>query len=476
VEAAVAEARDAPVGGSRHRVVAALMLALALGALDQTVVATSLPSVVRELGGYSLYTWVFSGYVLAQAVTIPIYGRLADTIGRKPVLLFGMAVFLVGSACCGAAWSMPALIAFRVLQGLGAGAIQPTVMTLAGDLFSLEERARVQGYLSSVFGISSLVGPVVGGLITGYASWRWVFFVNLPVGFAAIAVIGREVHEARMEKRAHRIDYGGAALLAAGLGLLVFVLLRAGSSWGWESARSLLTLAASLVILALFWRREQVVSEPILPTRIFHNPGITASCRAALMVGALAVGVAAFVPTFLQVVVGASPITAGLTFAAMSIGWPLASSQSGRLYLRIGFRDTALIGTSGCILAAVLLLILPSDRSPAVFVPATFLMGLGIGLTSAPMLIGAQSLVGHGARGAVTGAVMFCRSLGTMLGAAVYGSIAVATVGRVVEPGATPPPQALDSATRHVFAALVVVACLGLVSLLFAPRRATPLD
>jgi EmrB/QacA subfamily drug resistance transporter len=503
MEAAAVREEALVTGTSRGRVLAALILALALGALDQTVVASSLPSIVRDIGGFSLFPWVFSGYVLAQAVTIPLYGRFADMIGRKPVLLYGMTVFLIGSALCGAAWSMPALIAFRVLQGLGAGAVQPVVLTLAGDLYSIEERARVQGYLSSVWAVSALAGPAIGGFLTQYASWRWIFYINVPVGLVAIAVITRELREVQLPPKHHRIDYPGAGLLAAGLGLLTYGLLNAGSRWGWTSATTTATLGAAVAILALFCLWENRAPEPILPLHALRNRGIVAACCAALMVGSLAIGIASFLPTYLQAVVGAPPAVAAFTFAAMSIGWPVASSLSGRLYLRIGFRNCALVGTCGCIAAGCLLLVLPTTQGAAVFVPASGLMGLGIGLVSAPMLIGAQSLVGRAQRGVVTGTVLFSRNLGMALGAAIYGSIATLVLrGRLESAGDAPGlPRSADSASRallahrhlspgalelvrdaleasskYVFAAMVAVACLGLLALLASPRRPTPVE
>src|SRR3954467_11274905 len=235
------------------------MLSTALVAIDSTVIATAVPSVVGELGGFSEFPWLFSVYLLAQAVTVPVYGQLADVfgrqpgrlapvVGRKPVMLFGIGLFLVGSILCGCAWSMGALIAFRAVQGLGAGAVQPMAMTIVGDLYSLAERAKVQGYLASVWGVSSVVGPTLGGVFSEYVSWRWIFFVNIPLCLVAAAMIGWKFHE-RVERRRPRIDYAGAAVLTVALTLLILGVLEGGQAWAWGSPQSIAVLAAGAVLL-----------------------------------------------------------------------------------------------------------------------------------------------------------------------------------------------------------------------------------
>src|SRR3954468_24251335 len=223
------------------------MLSTGLVAIDATVIATAVPSVVAELGGFSSFPWLFSIYLLAQAVTVPVYGKLADLFGRKPVILVGIGLFLLGSVLCGAAWSMGALIAFRAVQGLGAGAVQPILMTIVGDLYSLQERAKVQGYIASVWGICSVVGPTLGGVFSEYVSWRWIFFVNIPLCLLAGAMIARRFTE-QVERRRPRIDYAGAVLLTAGLTLLILGLLEGGQPWAWGSAQSIAVLGGGAVL------------------------------------------------------------------------------------------------------------------------------------------------------------------------------------------------------------------------------------
>ncbi|HEY4631490.1 MAG TPA: MFS transporter, partial [Blastococcus sp.] len=221
----------------RGPVLIGIMLSTALVAIDATVIATAVPSIVASLGGFAEFPWLFSVYLLAQAVTVPVYGKLADVFGRKPVMLLGIGLFLVGSILCGAAWSMGALIAFRAVQGLGAGAVQPMSMTIVGDLYSLQERAKVQGYIASVWGVSSVVGPTLGGVFSEYVSWRWIFLVNIPLCLVAAATIGMRFHE-RVDRRRPRIDYAGAAVLTVALTLLILGLLEGGQAWAWGSPQS----------------------------------------------------------------------------------------------------------------------------------------------------------------------------------------------------------------------------------------------
>jgi len=475
------------------------MLTMALAAMDATIVATAIPSIVSDLGGFALFPWVFSVYVLAQAVTIPIYGRLADLYGRRPLLIFGTLVFLAGSILCGISWSMGALIAFRGLQGLGAGAIQPIVTTLAGDLYTLEERARIQGYISSVWGIASVVGPAIGGFFAEYASWRWIFYVNVPIGVAALVAIVTSLHEPQLARARPRLDVAGSALLVGGIGLVILGLLQGGVHWAWVSTPSIGVFAVAAVLLAAFAVNEARVAEPMLPPWVFGRRVLLGAALGSGAVGILSIGLTTFVPTFAQGVLGAGPVVAGFVLAGMTIGWPLASSQSGRLYLRFGFRDTALLGAAICVAGGVLLALLDAGSHTWQAAGACFVFGMGLGLLSTPLIVGVQSIVDWRRRGVVTGASMFTRMLGQALGAAVFGSIANSTLHRWL---ADAPPavaatlprslnstsailggrhaqgpageyvrQGLELATHRIFLGLVAVALLALLALLAMPRR-----
>lgn len=405
------------------------MTTMMLAAMDATIVSTVVPQIVADLGGFSLFTWVFSIYVLAQAVTIPIYGKLADQYGRKPILLSGTVIFLAGSAACAAAWDMHSLIFFRALQGIGAGAIMATVNTLAGDLFAVRERARIQGWLSSVWGLSAIAGPTLGGVFAEYASWRWIFFVNVPVGVISLFLISIFLHE-KVEKRSHIIDYLGGLFILLTIGTFVFMLLQAGQAWPWFSWQTAALLAAFLVLLAISIQVERKAAEPIIPAWLWRNRVLSGSNLAMVAMGIVMMGPIAYLPTFAQSVYGLSTITAGFVLAVMSIGWPVASSFSGRLYLSIGFRNTALIGASFLAAAAILFLLFAEGAPVGFIVFNQLLIGAGFGLISTPLLVGSQAIVGWSQRGVVTGGNMFSRYLGQTLGAAIFGAIFNAVLSR----------------------------------------------
>jgi MFS family permease len=457
VAAPTAAPRAAVESGSfaSHKtgVLVGLMLTMGLAAMDSTIVGTAIPSIVRDLGGFSLFPWVFSVYLLLQAVTIPVYGKLADLHGRKPVLLVGVAVFLVGSALCGLSFDMLSLVLFRGVQAIGAGAVMSVTVTIVGDLYGIEERARIQGYLSSVWGIASILGPTLGGVLVDYASWRYIFYVNLPIGGFALVLVGTSLHE-RVARRPHRIDWLEAALLLGGMGGLVLGLLQSGTVWAWGGAASTLTLATGAALVAGFVWRERVVPEAVLPPFNWSSPALLGAHLGAFGSGVLLIGLVTYLPTFAQGVMGASALVAGFVLAAMSVGWPLASSVSGRLYLRVGFRDTALFGGAVAVGASVFFADLGADAGPGLLAVASFVLGVGLGFAATALLVGVQSSVGWERRGVVTGANMFMRYLGSALGAAVFGSIVNSTLSGYLR-GA--PPAVAAALPRSLNATALVL-------------------
>jgi EmrB/QacA subfamily drug resistance transporter len=497
---AIAEPRSA-VGlrSERGPVLGAIMLTTALIALDSTVIATAVPSVVRDLGGFSQFPWLFSVYLLTQAVTVPIYGKLADVVGRKPMITFGVAVFVGSSLLCGLAWSMPALIVARALQGVGAGAIQPIGLTIIGDLYTVEERSRVQGYVASVWGVASVLGPALGGLFSDYLSWRWIFFINLPLGAVALLALRRRFTE-QVTHREHRIDYRGATLLTLGCSLLILGLLEGGTAWAWASPTSAVVLGGAALALVAFLLVERRAAEPVLPLWVFRRRVLVGGNLVSFGVGALLIGLSSYVPTYVQGVLGTGAVEAGFALGALTMGWPIAASLAGRVYLRIGFRDTALIGISLAVTGSVLTALLPED-APVWHVAGTmFLTGLGMGLSSSPTVVAIQSVVGWDRRGVVTGTNMFSRAMGSAVGAALFGAIANATLThRFDHPPPTvagPLPHGVDETTKalshpgavadfarsslyaaahHVFIALAVTSVLIAAALLLMPRRTTEL-
>jgi EmrB/QacA subfamily drug resistance transporter len=457
----------------RGPVLIAIMLSTALVAIDSTVIATAVPSVVADIGGFTEFPWLFSIYLLAQAVTVPVYGKLADLFGRKPVMLWGIGLFFAGSVLCGAAWNMGALIAFRVVQGLGAGAVQPMSMTIVGDLYSLEERAKVQGYIASVWGISSVVGPTLGGVFSEYVNWRWIFFVNIPLCILAALMIWTRFHE--KVRRGHpRIDYIGAALVTAGLTLLVLGLLEGGQSWAWVSMRSALVLGLGVLLLIVFVLVERRVDDPVVPLPLLKDRLIVTTCLVSAGVGAVLIGLSSYVPTYVQDALGTGPLVAGFALAALTLGWPLSASQAGRVYLRVGFRITALIGAAVVLLGSASLLLLGRHSSVWQVGVSCFVIGLGMGFTAAPTLIAVQSAVGWQRRGVVTGANMFFRSMGSAVGVAVFGAIANATLGHSTITGGRAPAGPLTTAVHAVFVATLVLAALMLLVVVLMPKVDRP--
>ncbi len=450
----------------------AVMLSTALVAIDATVIATAVPSVVTDLGGFAEFPWLFSVYLLAQAVTVPVYGKLADVFGRKPVMLLGIGLFLLGSVLCGVAWDMGALIAFRAVQGLGAGAVQPMSMTIVGDLYSLEERAKVQGYIASVWGISSVVGPTLGGVFSEYVSWRWIFFVNVPLCLVAAVMIGLKFAE-RVERRRPQIDYAGAGVLTVALTMLVLGLLEGGQTWAWASPQSVGVLGGGVVLLGAFVAIERRAADPVVPLRLLRQRLLVATSLVSACVGAVLLGLTSYVPTFVQDVLGTGPLVAGFALAALTLGWPISASQAGRLYLRIGIRSTALVGVAVVLLGSALLLLLDGSSSVLLVGGTAFVIGLGMGFTAAPTLIAAQSAVRWTERGVVTGLNMFARSAGSAIGIAVFGAVVNATL-RGQEVGSDGvSPAALTTAVHRVFEGTVVLAVALLAAVLLMPRDRT---
>jgi EmrB/QacA subfamily drug resistance transporter len=465
---------DVGLRSERGPVLLAVMLSIGLVAIDATILATAVPAIVGDLGGFTQFPWLFSVYLLAQAVSVPIYGKVADLFGRKPVMLVGIGLFLAGSLLCGVAWGMGSLIAFRALQGLGAGAVQPIGMTIVGDIYSMAERARVQGYLASVWAISAVVGPTLGGVFSDYLTWRWIFFVNLPIGLAAAWMLVRRFDE-RVEKRRHRIDYAGSALLSAGGVLLLLGLLEGGVRWSWTSPASVLVLGVAVVLLVAFAVVERRATEPVLPPWMFRNRTLNAAAAGSLVVGVLMLGLTTYVPLYAQTVLHHDAVTAGLALAAMTIGWPIAATTSGRFYLTVGFRMTALMGAAFAVAGAALLLTVGPGSSLLHLAAPCFVMGIGFGYVASPAVVAAQSAVTWQHRGVATAANMFARSVGSALGVAAFGAIANGVVASRVA-GDVPALEqlsasVLDPAIHAVFVVSGAVALLLLAVAVAMPRR-----
>jgi EmrB/QacA subfamily drug resistance transporter len=465
---------DVGLRSERGPVLLSVMLSVGLVAIDSTILATAVPAIVDDLGGFAQFPWLFSIYLLAQAVSVPIFAKFTDVVGRKPVMLAGVGLFVLGSILCGVAWSMPALIVFRAVQGLGAGAVQPTAMTIIGDIYSVAERAKVQGYVASVWAISSVVGPTLGGLFVDFLDWRFIFFVNVPLGAVAAWVLARRFHE-DVSREPQRVDYLGAVLLAVGTSLLVLGLLEGGVGWAWLSAPSIGALAGGVAALVAFALVERRAAEPIIPPWVLRSRLLNSTNLASLAVGVILIGLTSYIPLYVQGVLGHSALVAGFALAALTLGWPIAASSAGRIYLRVGFRSTALIGAAIIIVGAALLVLLNPASSVWQVAATCFVIGLGMGLVASPTLIAGQAAVEWSVRGVVTGTNMFARSMGSAVGIAVFGALANASLaasggGKVSSTAAGTPASALDPALHTVFVGSAAVAVVLLVAVLLMPR------
>ncbi|MEV6022657.1 MFS transporter [Streptomyces sp. NPDC052036] len=480
------------VGADRRgAVVAALMLAMALAALDSTIVSTAVPQIVGDLGGFSVFSWLFSGYLLAVTVTLPVYGKLSDTFGRKPVLVAGAFVFLLGSLLCALAWNMGALIAFRIVQGLGGGALQGTVQTLAADLYPLKERPKIQAKLSTVWAVSAIAGPALGGILAAYVDWRWIFLVNLPIGSVALWLLVRHLHEPgrRATGSRPRVDWAGALAVFACGGVLLTALVQGGVAWPWLSAPSLALFGAGLALAALVVVIERRAAEPIIPGWVWRRRTIAAVNLALGALGLLMVAPTVFLPTYAQAVLGLAPVAAGFVLSVWTLSWPVSAALSQHVYRRIGFRNTAVLGIGT---ATLILLAFPFLPYPGQAWQPTLLMlllGGALGLFQLPLIVGVQSTVGWAERGTTTASVLFCRQTGQTVGAAVFGAIAngvlaarlggagdLDAVTRGLDSGTVPETtrRAVADAVHAVYLGASCAAALAFLVLLFVAPRSFP--
>jgi EmrB/QacA subfamily drug resistance transporter len=445
-----------------------------------------MPTIVSHLGGLAIYSWVFSAFMLASTTTVPIFGKLSDLYGRRPVYTVAMAFFLVGSFLCGQAQSMPQLIAFRVVQGVGAGGLVPLAFTLIGDMFTLEQRAKMQGLFSGVWGVSAIVGPLLGGFLVDQISWRWVFYINVVPGLLAAALVWLAWQDKARESyaTAPKVDYAGAVLLTVGVVTLLMGLFALGTAWGWV----LLALAA-VPLAGLVWV-ERRARDPILPLPLFRDRIFATACSQGVLAGWAMFGSLSFVPLFAQAVLGTSATAAGATLTPMMLGWTFASIIGSRLLLRLSYRTLALTGMGLLTLGAALMLRIDVNAPQVSLLVNLGLMGVGMGLSVPAFLIAVQSTVRPRDMGAATSAIQFSRNIGGALGVSVMGA---ALSLRLAEAGLDPAAIAVDSlldpvartassvvwegtlrnalagAMQGVFVIAFIAAALGLVATALAP-------
>lgn len=388
-----------------------------ISSIEGTIVATVMPEIVGDLGGFDLFSWVFTGYLLTQAVIIPIYGRLADVHGRRKMLLIATVLFALGSILCGCAWSMLSLIVFRVAQGIGAGGLVPISQTVVGDLYTPVERARISGYLSSMWAIGSIIGPLLGAFLIAHTVWSMVFWINVPIAAVAALMLVLWLKE-EPQPHARRIDYGGAVLLTAGSALLMFALVEAGQL-------DLLVVAAliamGLALLFWFFRLEQASSDPMLPVTLLKNRMLASASLGGLFSGAILMGATAFISVFVQGVMGRSALTAGLVLTTPSVTWVIGTMSGGWMMLRSSYRATILTGGTVLLAGGIIMVMLDAASGPFIAGAGVGIVGIGMGLTTNTYTVATQGSVGWAQRGVATSMITFMRQVGQAGGAAVFG-------------------------------------------------------
>jgi EmrB/QacA subfamily drug resistance transporter len=438
----------------RRLIFGALLLVLFIASLDQTIVSTALPTIVGDLGGLEHLSWVVTSYLLASTVSGPLYGKLGDLYGRKRVLQIALGLFLVGSALCGLAQTMTQLIAFRAIQGLGGGGLIVVSMAVVGDLVAPRDRGRYQGLFGGVFGVSVVAGPLLGGFFVDNFSWRWIFYVNLPLGLVALAVIATAFRSHQVTTR-HRIDWLGTIVLAAGLSGVILYTSLGGTSYGWSAPGMLAAIIGGVVLLALFPLIESRVEEPILPPELFRNMTVRTTSAIGFVVGFALFGSVTFVPLYLQIVRGHSATDSGLLMTPMMLGVLITSTASGFLISRFGrYRVFPIVGT---LLATVGLYLLGTlDVVTATQATAGYmlLLGLGLGLVMQVLVLAAQNAVDHRLLGVATSAATLFRQVGGSIGVSVFGAIFTNKLGRELArrlpAGAHAPAHASPAAIHHL--------------------------
>jgi EmrB/QacA subfamily drug resistance transporter len=469
---------------------AAVMLAIFMVATDSYIVATAMPTIVADLGGFRLFSWAFAAYLLAQAVTIPIYGRLADLYGRKRVFFAGTSVFLLGSFLCGCAWSMAPLVIFRAIQGVGAGAIQPIATTIIGDIYAPVERARMQGYVSGVFGIAAIIGPTLGAFVVEHVSWSLVFWVNLPIGAATFVMFGRYLRE-HHEPRRRRIDYFGSTMLMLGVGAPMLALVQIGNA---DRVTLAALTAGGTIALAALALHERRAAEPMLSLSLWRNRIVAIGCSAGFFNGALMMAISGFLPTYVQGAMGRDATASGVVLAASSVSWAFASMAAGRLMIRTSYRLTASIGGFFLVAGSVVLAMLTPASGLLWAGAGAFFLGVGMGFCNTAFIVSIQASVGWSERGMATSSTMFMRIVGQSVGAAVFGAIlnfgvysqlpeAGDAVNRLMSPAARQSlaageiarlSEAVGSSLHVVYLIAGVVAVVSLVLALTLPSRLSP--
>ena len=474
---------------SRNRIILVtigIMLSLFLASMESSVVATAMPTIVGQLGGLEHFSWVFSAFMLASTTTVPLYGKLSDIYGRRKLYVFAMALFLIGSVLCGLATTMTQLIFARALQGIGAGGIMPLAFILIGEMFSLEQRTKMQGVFSGVWGVSSIAGPLLGGFLVDQLSWRWIFYINVLPGLLAAALVAFAWRDQVHSHERPAVDYAGAVLLTVSAVLLLLGLMEFGTSRSW------IFIGIAIALFIVLWWVERRAADPILPLPLFRDSLFSTATAHGLLTGWAVFGTISFIPLFVQSVLGATPTQAGITITPMLLGWVGGSIFGTRILLRVGYRSLSVIGTALFTVGAFLLTLVGANSSQISVMIFVTMMGIGMGLSIPAFVIAVQTSVERRHLGTATSMLQFSRSMGGTLGVSVMGAalsmrLASNLSASGLDPGLVaslldPIPGsevlidagvrlAMANAIHLVFLIAFVAAVLGLVSAFFTPRK-----
>lgn len=400
------------------------MLGMFLAAMEATVVSTAMPTIIAELRGIQIYSWVFSGYILTSTISVPIWGRLSDLYGRRRFYLIGIGIFLMGSVLSGLSQSMAQLIVFRAIQGLGAGALLPLGMTILGEIYSLEKRARMQGIFSAVWGLASIAGPLVGGFLTEYIHWSWVFYINIPFGLAAAAVLNAALIEPPHDGRKVSVDYAGIALLSGSMAALLLGLMHGGASLRhWDSPLTISLLVLSVILLVFFVGVEKRALQPLVPLALFRERIFSVSSANGFLVGMAMFGALSFIPLFIQGVIGTTATEAGTTLTPFMLSWVVAATLGGRLMLRFSYKLLAVAGVGGIVVGFALMLWLDAAATRWDVIRNLIFAGVGMGFCLVTVTIALQNAVPRDRLGIATSAAIFFRSIGGAMGVALMGAV-----------------------------------------------------
>ena len=474
---------------SRNRIILVtmgVMLSLFLASMESTVVATAMPTIVGQLGGLEHYSWVFSAFMLASTTTVPLYGKLSDLYGRRNIYVIAMALFLIGSVLCGQAGSLTQLIFARALQGIGAGGIMPLAFILIGEMFSLEQRTKMQGVFSGVWGVSSVAGPLLGGFIVDQLSWHWIFYINVIPGLLAGALVAFAWKDQAYSHERPAVDYTGAALLSISVVLLLLGLMDLGTSQSW------IFIGSALILFLILFEVERRAADPILPIALFRDRLFSTAVAHGLFTGWAVFGTISFIPLFVQSVLGANATQAGITVTPMLLGWVAASIFGTRILLKVGYRRLSLYGTGVFAVGATLLAFAGATSTQPLVMVFVTMMGMGMGLSIPAFVIAVQTTAERRHLGTATSMLQFSRSMGGTLGVSVMGAalsarlasnlsgsgLDTSLVTQLLEP--SPGSEALidagvrlamANAIQLVFIIAFVAAVLGLISAFFTPRK-----